>query len=167
MLLSPFYTYLWLRDYPCSICKQMGCPYYVGKGHGRRAFVRHKVGNRYFPPPTNLDCILIQEWPNESSALEGEKLLIAMYGRIDQGTGCLRNGTDGGEGLFNPSLETREKLAKAGRESIESGRIYFLANKESCSKGGKIGGRLTGKRYSGITCISGGTRIARNRRASH
>jgi len=140
-----FYTYMWLRDYPCPVCGQVGCPYYVGKGHGRRAIVKHKVGNRYFSPPTNPDCILTQEWPNEVHALDGEKFLIAMYGRIDQGTGCLRNGTDGGDRLCNPSSEIRKKMAKAGRKSVENGRIYLLATKESCSKGGKIGGKITGR----------------------
>ena len=80
-----FYTYLWLRE--------NGTPYYVGKGSANRAFERHRVG-----PAPSVDRIIMQEWPDEALAFEGEKLLIAYFGRKDNGTGCLRNLTDGGEG---------------------------------------------------------------------
>jgi hypothetical protein len=91
-----FYTYLWLRE--------DGTPYYVGKGHGKRAI---RKGS-----PKNLDCIIIQEHESESAALFAEKFLIALYGRKDLGTGILRNRTDGGEGTCgcSPSKETRAKL---------------------------------------------------------
>jgi len=80
-----FYTYLWLRE--------DGTPYYVGKGKGNRGFTSHK--HRQNCPP--LDHILIQEFLSEDDAFEAEKLLIAYYGRIDLGTGCLRNMTPGGD----------------------------------------------------------------------
>jgi predicted XRE-type DNA-binding protein len=54
---------------------------------------------------------LIQEFPSEADALAAEMFLIAYYGRKDLGTGCLRNRTDGGEGISNPSTETRRKLS--------------------------------------------------------
>src|SRR5271157_215308 len=84
-----FYTYLWLRE--------DGTPYYVGKGTKKRAFSTHVVGNHTNKPPSK-DHIILQKWPSEELAFEGEKLLIDYYGRIDLGTGCLRNMTDGGEG---------------------------------------------------------------------
>jgi hypothetical protein len=77
-----FYTYLWLRE--------DGTPYYVGKGKGNRAI---RKGS-----PTDLDRVLIQEFPCEADAFSAEKFLIAYYGRKDNGTGILRNLTDGGEG---------------------------------------------------------------------
>jgi hypothetical protein len=49
-----FYTYIWLRE--------NGTPYYVGKGHGERAFSPYK---RRFPKPQDPSCILIQEFPSE------------------------------------------------------------------------------------------------------
>jgi len=100
-----FYTYLWLRD--------DGTPYYAGKGSGKRAFRWH---NRLLIPPSDPENILIQEWPDEAGAFEGEKLLIAIYGRKDNGTGCLRNLTDGGENPpkgarkgYKDSLKTRRQ----------------------------------------------------------
>src|SRR5208282_4466390 len=97
-----FYTYLWLRE--------DGTPFYAGKGQRNRAWSKH---SRLHPPVSNR--ILIQEFPDEVSAFAAEKFLIAFYGRIDLGTGCLRNLTDGGEGPAGaiPSQRTRMKLSKA------------------------------------------------------
>lgn len=82
---SRFYTYLWLRE--------VGTPYYVGKGRGQRAYDPHpRIGGT---PPR--ERILIQYFPDEESALAAEKFLISFYGRKDLGTGILRNLTDGGD----------------------------------------------------------------------
>lgn len=82
-----FYTYLWLRT--------DGTPYYAGKGKGRRGFINwgHSV-----PCPKDKERIITQEWLTENQAYEAEKFLIAYYGRLDEGTGCLRNRTNGGDG---------------------------------------------------------------------
>lgn len=79
-----FYTYMWLRD--------DGTPYYVGKGTRNRAFVKHGSA----VPPSHAR-ILIQEFPDEDAALSAEVFLISFYGRIDNGSGILRNQTDGGD----------------------------------------------------------------------
>ena len=102
-----FYTYLWLRE--------DGSPYYVGKGTIKRAHKKHRAG---LVPPSS-DRIIVQDWPSEELAFEGERLLIAYYGRIDLGTGCLRNMTDGGDGRAgcSPSPETRCRLRDAQRGS--------------------------------------------------
>jgi hypothetical protein len=91
-----FYTYLWLRE--------DGTPYYVGKGQGKRAFRKSSP---------NRDRIVIQEFPDEDSAFFAEKLLIAFYGRKDNGTGVLRNLSDGGEGPVGYIMppQRRAKLA--------------------------------------------------------
>src|SRR5271166_5861696 len=81
-----FYTYLWLRE--------DGTPYYAGKGKGDRAFVRK---GHNCPPPKEKNRILVQEFPDEDSAFRAEEFLIALYGRKDNGTGILRNLTDGGD----------------------------------------------------------------------
>jgi hypothetical protein len=94
-----FYTYLWLRE--------DGTPSYAGKGKGKRAFRRGS------PPP---DRIILQEFESEEDAFTAERFLISFYGRKNNGTGCLRNLTDGGEGPAGMlvSKETRRKNALAG-----------------------------------------------------
>jgi hypothetical protein len=89
-----FYVYMYLRTKD-SINGHANSPYYIGKGHGRRAFQKH--GN--VPLPKGPDrIIVVYENLSEAEANLEEKRLIMVYGRIDKGTGCLRNRTDGGEG---------------------------------------------------------------------
>jgi hypothetical protein len=83
-----FYSYFWLR--------KDGTPYYVGKGKGNRAFLTNKHSVEC---PGDTSRIVIQNYESEAEAFEAEKFFIAFYGRVDLGTGCLRNYTDGGEGL--------------------------------------------------------------------
>jgi hypothetical protein len=114
---------MWLRE--------DGTPYYVGKGsYKKRAFERHKVGNRiqYAPPK---DRVLIQEFPTEPDAFEAEKFLIFYYGRKDLGTGILRNQTDGGEGNTGTS-EGHRKQAEALR-----GRIFSEEHRRKISESKK------------------------------
>lgn len=96
--MNSFYTYLWLRD--------DGRPYYAGKGRGKRAFINsgHSVHR-----PLESSRIIVQDFDSEEEAFTAEKFLIAYYGRIDLGTGCLRNLTDGGDGHsgYIPSLAQR------------------------------------------------------------
>lgn len=109
-----FYTYLWLR--------YDGTPYYVGKGKGIRAYISH---SHQVNAPVGEGRILVQEFPSEEAAFAAEKFLITYYGRLDIGTGCLRNRTDGGEGLSNPSQATRQKMSNAA-----SLRTMSAAHKE-------------------------------------
>lgn len=101
-----FYAYLWLRE--------NGTPYYVGKGKGKRAFTNnsHRIGK-----PTDDDRIMLQEFETEEDAFFAEKFLIALYGRKDNGTGILRNLTDGGEDP--PNLKGR----KRSREGVLRGAL--------------------------------------------
>lgn len=124
-----FYTYMWLRD--------DGTPYYVGKGIGNRAF---SSWNHHQKCPIDPSNIIIQEWPSEQEAFEGEKLLIAIYGRKDLGTGILRNLTDGGEGASGciPSFETRLKMSAAslGHKRLR-GKILSEETKAKIGAGNK------------------------------
>lgn len=105
-----FYTYLWLRE--------DGTPYYVGKGCRNRALFPYK---RRFVRPSERNRILIQEHPTESDAYAAEVFLIAHYGRIDQGTGCLRNLSNGGE--KPPTAKKGRQLSPAARENIRLGNL--------------------------------------------
>lgn len=115
-----FYTYLWLRKVDGTF--PAGSPYYAGKGSDNRA--THRSGHTY-KPPSDKSLILIQEFPDEPSAFEAEKFLIAFYGRIDLGTGCLRNLTDGGEGAagsirlpFSEASIQKMREANKGRQGM-------------------------------------------------
>jgi hypothetical protein len=103
-----YYVYAYLRE--------DGTPYYIGKGKDKRAFKRHRKGK--LPVPKDVSKIVfLQEELSEQDALTLEHLLIMQYGRIDLGTGILRNLTNGGEGSsgYIQSLETRQKIASAMR----------------------------------------------------
>lgn len=111
--LRRFYVYAYLRSSE-SIHGQKYTPYYIGKGCRDRATSKQRT----IPKPSNLSCIVyVQEGLTEEEAFSLEKYCIALYGRIDNKTGILRNLSDGGDGPAGtiPSEETKRKIAEAGR----------------------------------------------------
>jgi hypothetical protein len=93
-----FYHYLYLRE--------DNTPYYSGKGKNDRAW----SANHVIKPPKDHSRIVITHWGlTELWALATERWYIRWYGRIDNNTGILRNGTDGGDGWTNPGNDTRLK----------------------------------------------------------
>jgi|CryBogDrversion2_11_1035321.scaffolds.fasta_scaffold13739_3 hypothetical protein len=154
-----YYVYQYLR--------KDGTPYYIGKGSGRRAY----AGCRTIPKPKDKN--LIQIIAHKLSELESfllETKLIKHYGRIDLGTGILRNLTNGGEGASNvankvawnkgkkQSLEHNQKISnslKGKSKSDESvrkmkeklkGRVgTMLGKSHSLETKDKISKSLTGK----------------------
>lgn len=100
--MSDFYSYLWLRE--------DGTPYYVGKGVGKRAF--QQLGHRVHLPADSAQIIICPQL-NESEAFESECAIIALFGRIDNGTGCLANLTDGGEGSAGHHYKTPKAVRAA------------------------------------------------------
>jgi hypothetical protein len=84
----------------------------------------------------------------ESEAFQWESFYIQHYGRIDNGTGILRNLTNGGEGSSGckASLETREKISQAAKGNKKwLGRRHTSESraKISLAKAGKKGKPLT------------------------
>jgi hypothetical protein len=122
------YTYLYLR--------YCGTPYYVGKGMGKRAF--SNIG-RTAPKPKDETRIIIQTWDTEEEAFEAERFLIQYYGRLDLGTGCLRNRTDGGDGASGRILS---------EASIEKMRKSHLGMKPSKAQCRKISQALKGRAHT-------------------
>lgn len=110
-----FYIYMYLRD--------DGTPYYVGKGKGGRAW---RKGKTEIQPPVDASKIkIVAHRISEHESFLLEKRLISLYGRKDNGTGILRNFTDGGEGASGrkPSLKMKARMAGEGNPSkIEANR---------------------------------------------
>jgi hypothetical protein len=113
-----FYTYLWLRE--------NGTPYYVGKGHSRRAYVDHRRQRQYRPKSDAR--ILVQIWADEQAAFEMEKWYIKLFGREDLGTGVLLNRTDGGEGSNTFLGKHHTEMAKEKISKALKGNKGFLGH---------------------------------------
>jgi hypothetical protein len=109
-----YYTYAYLRE--------DGTPYYIGKGKGRRI---HDVGHRVPVPPKNRRIYLKQNL-SEEDALRHEVYMIHVLGRKINGSGILRNYSEGGEGLSGHTLteETKKKIsiANTGKTSYWKGK---------------------------------------------
>ena len=101
---NEYYVYLYLRE--------DGTPYYVGKGKNNRAF--SKNGRSVHLPLDKTKIIFYSKNLTEDEAFELEKELIKKYGRKDNGTGILRNLTDGGDGVSGAIVtdETKIKLSE-------------------------------------------------------
>ena len=111
-----YYVYQYLRE--------NGTPYYIGKGSNYRAYSTCRV----IPKPKDKNRIQIVAYSlSEAESLLLETKLIAMYGRVDLGTGILHNKTDGGDGAHNVA----NKIAwnKGKKQSAEHNLKISLAHK--------------------------------------
>jgi hypothetical protein len=106
-------------------------PFYVGKGKGARARQHTTASSLKVSSRKNgmikgalkagLEIVpeILLSGLTEAEAFEVERLLIASYGRLDRGTGCLANHTDGGDGASDACRpmkeETKRKLSDARR----------------------------------------------------
>jgi hypothetical protein len=119
------------RFYVYAFFRKDGTPYYIGKGEGRR--INRPTGRRFKLPPKDQRKILVGGL-TEAEAFEYEIALISLLGRKDQGTGCLRNFTDGGDGASgcSPSAETRAKLSAAVSAALK-GRTFSAEHRANLS----------------------------------
>jgi hypothetical protein len=110
--MNNFYTYAYLRE--------DGTPYYIGKGRGRRAFLKHSG----FYPPSKNRILFLKKNLAEEEAFRHEIYMISIFGRKDLETGILHNKTNGGDGcsgkiMTEKDIENRRK-GRIGKPLSES-----------------------------------------------
>ena len=151
--MSTFYVYGYFRE--------DGTPYYIGKGSGYRAWSK----TRSIHKPTDKSRIkILADGLTEEEAYSWEADLIALLGRKDIGTGCLRNTIDGGSGGCSGRILSAETRAKIGAANKVSKRKHLRWVHE---EHGEQFGSLTcmAERY-GLSkgCLGG---VAKGRRKQH
>ena len=103
--------------------KPCGEVFYVGIGNEKRPYSKdsrnqfwHNVVKKY--PDYGVEVVATGLcW---ETACELEELMILEYVRRDLGTGTLVNLTNGGDGVKNPSEETRQKMGAARKGKVVS-----------------------------------------------
>lgn len=102
-----YYTYAYLRE--------DRTPYYIGKGKGKRIYSSN--GKPCSIPKNKSQIIFLKQNLTEEQAYIHEIYMISIFGRIDIGTGILRNKSNGGEGKsgYIHTEESKNKISKAVR----------------------------------------------------
>ena len=140
--MEKFYIYLHIR-------KSDNIIFYVGKGHGDRAWFKRGRNEHWnnTVKKHGLEVKIMAENLTEEKAFDLEKTLIKFYGRKEMGLGTLVNWTDGGEGVSGiiVSQETKDKqsLAKQGYLPWNHGKKGVYSEESKRKIGNKTLERLS------------------------
>lgn len=131
------YVYAYIRQTDSDTAPK-GTPYYIGKGKGPRAFVKHSGHSSV--PRNKSDIVFLEVNLTDIGACAIERRMIRWYGRKDLRTGILHNRTDGGDGTSGRPLteEHKQKLKKP----LKSPRTAEHNEKLAAGKRGKKKGPL-------------------------
>lgn len=133
--------------------------FYIGKGKGIRYKEKSKLRrSKFWQNVVNkhgLVVRIIKENLSEEEAFELERKLIRQYGKRHNGTGCLVNLTDGGEGTSGYSRdnvvissETRKKISEALTGRPKPNRsLSHRKNLSRANKGKKVGPFTEGHKH--------------------
>jgi hypothetical protein len=97
--------------------------FYVGIGKSnKRAYCKIKRNAHWYNIVNKIgyDIEILYENISWEEACEKEVELIKKYGRMDLKHGSLVNMSDGGDGLHNPSQETKKKMSEAKKGHKQS-----------------------------------------------
>lgn len=162
-----FYVYSHIQE-------DTGEVFYIGKGHGNRAYSKVCRSNLWknVAKKHGWKAVLLCDDLTEAEAFEVEKFYIKEYGRRDLGTGNLVNLTDGGEGfsglmfsdthkenlknrVFTESWKKNMSLAKLGKPCVNVGKKIKPRSEEAKKRtSDTLKGRpskLKGRTYSDET----------------
>ncbi len=136
-----FYVYRHIRP-------DKNTPFNVGKGHGRRAYSKHR--NRYWhniAGKYGYRVEIVKYFNNEQEAFTFERKLIRLYKSFGY---CEANMTDGGEGStgLKHSDTTRLKMSKS-----QKGKKKSLEHRQRIAKSTIGHKRNVGKRHSRKTLL--------------
>lgn len=147
-------------------------PFYVGKGHDKRAWIHltpheddpNKHKTRKIKKALRQGKQILVEFIKtdlcEDDAFMWEVFWIAEYGRRDLGYGPLTNMTDGGEGRSGSkaSIETRQKMSKS-QSGINSSQ-YGIQRSEDVRK--RMSEAQKGKKQSEETKAKRTQKLSKN-----
>lgn len=126
-----FYVYAYIRSKDSSSGKA-GTPYYIGKGFGKRAYVKHTGLAK--TPNDKTKIIFMETRLTEIGALALERRYIQWYGRKDNITGILYNLTDGGEGNSGVVVTKDFRLKMSSITSGKNNGMYGKHHSEHTLK---------------------------------
>ena len=147
------FVYCYLRSTQSPTAKA-GTPYYIGiSSSPDRPF--HK--NHNAPVPKDRSCVrIMRSGLSWEEACRWERFYIQRLGRVDNGSGILRNLTDGGEGAFG-AVRTEEQRARYSAASTGRKHSELTRQKLSAARKGQplsvetkeqISQSLTGRTFS-------------------